>query len=89
MSGEELHFAFTGSFQFNNNEINSGEFSAKVLNDKLVVADDAGNEIESETFLFAPNSFNSFFELKNVTIGVDFHWEQKENQRFRGDLNLS
>jgi SpoIID/LytB domain protein len=23
-----------------------------------------------------------------VTIGIDFHWEQNENQRFRGDLKL-
>ncbi len=28
------------------------------------------------------------FELYDVTIGVDFHWERKENQRFRGKLKL-
>ncbi len=88
LSGEELHFSFTGSFQFNNTEINSGEYSAKILNGQLIVADDSGNQIISDTFFFAPNSFNSFFELKNVTIGVDFHWEQQENQRFRGALKL-
>lgn len=87
-TGNELHFAVTGSFQFSNAEINSGEYSAKVLNGKVVVADDAGNQMSSENFLFVPGSFNSFFELKNVTIGVDFHWEQKENQRFRGALKL-
>lgn len=88
LSGEELHFSFTGSFQFNNTEINSGEYSAKILNGQLIVADDSGNQKTSGDFLFVPNSFNSFFELKNVTIGVDFHWEQQENQRFRGALKL-
>lgn len=28
------------------------------------------------------------FELKDVTIGVNFHWERKENQCFAGDLKL-
>ncbi len=26
------------------------------------------------------------FELADVVIGVNFHWERKENQRFKGDL---
>ncbi len=28
------------------------------------------------------------FEVKGVTIGVNFHWQKKENQRFRGALRL-
>ena len=28
------------------------------------------------------------FELLNVTIGINFHWERKENQRFRGSLKI-
>lgn len=28
------------------------------------------------------------FELQDVTIGVDFHWQRRENQRFRGALKL-
>lgn len=88
MTSEKLHFAFTGSFQFNNTEVFSGEYSANIINDQVVVIDDAGNQIKSGTFLFIPNSFNSIFELKNVTIGVNFHWEQQENQRFKGSLKL-
>lgn len=37
---------------------------------------------------FEPASPSAFFELKAVTIGVNFHWERKEDQRFRGALNL-
>ena len=29
------------------------------------------------------------FDLKAVTIGVDFHWQRREDQRFRGALNLA
>lgn len=28
------------------------------------------------------------FEIDDVTIGVDFHWERKEKQRFRGSISL-
>lgn len=29
-----------------------------------------------------------YFELENVTIGINFHWERKENQKFMGDLKI-
>ncbi len=29
-----------------------------------------------------------YFEIEGVTIGVNFHWERKESQRFRGALRL-
>ena len=30
----------------------------------------------------------AYFELSDVVIGIGFHWEQKENQKFRGTLVL-
>ena len=30
----------------------------------------------------------SWFEVSDVTIGVNFHWERKETQRFRGSLRI-
>lgn len=42
-----------------------------------------------EELLFEPtDSANDSFELLDVTIGINFHWERKENQRFRGALKL-
>ncbi len=85
---EELHFSLSGSFRFGDSEVSSGDFIAGINNGQVVVEDDSGNKITAETFLFIPNFFNSIFELQNVTIGVDFHWEQQENQRFKGSLKL-
>lgn len=31
---------------------------------------------------------SSFFELQDVTIGINFHWERKEVQRFKGELKI-
>lgn len=39
--------------------------------------------------LFTPvDAANASFELCDVTIGINFHWERKENQRFPGQLKL-
>ena len=38
--------------------------------------------------LFIPNDNEASFTLKEVTIGINFHWERKEDQRFRGALKL-
>ena len=44
---------------------------------------------EYNNVLFTPSDEeNDCFELKDVTIGVNFHWERKENQKFRGALSL-
>jgi len=34
------------------------------------------------------NDVECSFELKDVTIGISFHWERKENQIFRGGLKI-
>ena len=37
---------------------------------------------------FKASSPTCFFLLEDVTIGVNFHWERKESQAFRGNLKL-
>lgn len=37
---------------------------------------------------FIPEDDEASFTLKNVTIGINFHWERKEDQRFQGALKL-
>ena len=38
--------------------------------------------------LFTPQDSDASFSLFDVTIGVNFHWERKETQVFRGSLRL-
>ena len=38
--------------------------------------------------VFVPESKDSSFILYDVTIGLRFHWERKENQEFQGGLHL-
>lgn len=45
-----------------------------------------GYRREGDTFF--PETPDCCFDIDGVTIGVGFHWEQKERQRFRGALQL-
>ena len=44
---------------------------------------------DEEELLFEPVRYReSSFELNDVTIGIQFHWERKEDQTFRGSLKI-
>ncbi|HEX3008929.1 MAG TPA: amidase, partial [Bacteroidales bacterium] len=50
------------------------------LNDELFSGD---------KLLFEPvNYTQASFDLLDVTIGIKFHWERKENQKFKGSLKF-
>lgn len=50
------------------------------LNDEL---------IDEETIVFEPVRYHeASFELNDVTIGIQFHWERKEDQSFKGSLEI-
>ncbi len=39
--------------------------------------------------LFEPVDYETAsFDLKDVTIGINFHWERKQNQRFKGSIEV-
>jgi len=88
MAESMIEFSLSGKFLLNSKPFNDGVYSAKI-SDRQIVLKQNDNEITSgdEIVLFA-NDVECSFELKNVTIGVDFHWEQQENQKFQGALKL-
>lgn len=45
------------------------------------------NGCEYDQLLFSPDGLGTFW-LRNVTIGVNFHWERKEDQKFEGKLKF-
>lgn len=85
---EELRFILAGSFEYNNTPFYGGEFHAICQNNQILIKNKLGAEKKAGSINISPVGNNSFFELKNVTIGVNFHWEQQENQRFKGSLKL-
>ena len=47
-----------------------------------------GQNQGSEFILKAPDIHSSSFKLYNVTIGINFHWEQRGDQTFIGNLKF-
>ena len=47
-----------------------------------------GEHTLSETGVYSPTSEDCTFDLCDVTIGIDFHWERNETQRFKGSLEI-
>lgn len=67
--------------------------AGKEVSGKQVVTYDKGkilwNGRQYDELLFEPNQeSDSAFELLDVTIGINFHWERKEDQRFQGALKI-
>ncbi|HNX54968.1 MAG TPA: SpoIID/LytB domain-containing protein [Prolixibacteraceae bacterium] len=45
--------------------------------------------VDDEVLLFEPVRYHeASFELNDVTIGIQFHWERKEDQTFKGSLEI-
>lgn len=83
MSGKSIGFSFSGDYQVEGVAV-KGEHSVSLQDGKVLWNGNLYSEIE-----FAPvNCESDFFTLFEVTIGVNFHWERKENQSFRGSLRV-
>ena len=66
--------------------------SGKEVCGKQVVTYNEGrilwNGRQYDELLFEPLEETAAFELLDVTIGINFHWERKEDQRFSGSLKI-
>ena len=83
MNEPEVDFVLFGEYRLADGTIVTGEQHAEVTAEGQV----AWNGTVADVVTFEPSE-NGFFELKGVTIGVNFHWERKEDQRFSGALHL-
>ena len=87
MSRSQIDFTLNGRFTLNHsNTIFEGDQSVWLENGKLKLYH--SSNYAEELFFVPENPETSSFELKDVTIGVNFHWEQQENQVFKGALKL-
>lgn len=90
MLSDKLVFLLSNDFVLDDYTLSSGMYEAVCIDGQIEIPMIADQAKKAGSVLLEPsgNSGDSFFELEDVTIGVDFHWEQKENQRFRGKLKL-
>ena len=79
----KIDFVLTTPYVVNGTEV-SGAQTAICQEGKVL-----WNGTLYDELLFEPkDEATASFELIDVTIGINFHWERKENQRFQGSLKL-
>ena len=83
LSTHTIRFILNGDFISGNGTIYTGKQKAKYKEGKVFFNDELHDEI-----IFKPVKGNDSFDLINVVIGINFHWERKENQRFKGALKF-
>lgn len=83
LASPRIAFYLNGTYRVDSQEV-TGEQVIAVQAGKLCWQ---GRSVDG--LLFEPvTAQGSYFELHDVTIGIDFHWERKENQRFEGSLRF-
>lgn len=79
----QIEFVLLGTYQLNGEEL-SGKQTATFNDGKILWKGRLYDEL-----LFVPtNEQTDSFDLIDVTIGINFHWERKEDQRFLGALKI-
>ena len=82
-----ISFILNGIYILKQNGLSfQGQQKIDYSNEKIYLNEKA---IDNKVLDFEPGSFNeASFDLPEVTIGIKFHWERKENQRFIGSLQF-
>ncbi len=84
MSASEIKFSLLDSYKFEEGSINKGDYEVKISNGKI----DYNGKQYNQLLLEANDIHSDSFELKNAVIGINFHWERKEDQQFQGHLKF-
>lgn len=83
LSSTTIEFVLNGEFTCTNGKTYSGNQKAEYKDGKICFDGQNATEI-----IFEPTTETASFDLIDVVIGINFHWERKENQRFKGALKI-
>jgi SpoIID/LytB domain protein len=90
LSDTKIKFELYGDFSsYGFKHFFSGRFEAELINDRIVCIGDSDKIEITDEIIFEPQEpENESFLIRDVVIGVKFHWERKEKQRFTHSLKL-
>jgi len=83
VSANSIEFVLNGEFTCTNGKTYTGKQKAEYKDGQVFFDGENATEI-----IFEPTTETASFDLIDVVIGINFHWERKENQRFKGALKL-
>jgi SpoIID/LytB domain protein len=89
---EKLSFDLHGEYQAQDGtRFAAGSYQALASGTQRVeIKDESGRTcVVSAEFMLSPcQTLTGSFTVRDVTIGIDFHWQRKQDQQFRGALRL-
>lgn len=90
LTSKEIRFDLYGDFSVPGFQKRlSGQFIARLKDEKIRIFQNDKEILSSNEIVFSPDDIETeSFLLRDVVIGINFHWERKENQRFRGTLKF-
>lgn len=87
MYGAEIIFSLNGKYLLAPNGVPYNGIQKVNYRDEKIWLN--GEPVDEEILIFEPVRYHeASFELHDVTIGIQFHWERKEDQRFKGSLEI-
>lgn len=78
----QVEFELLGEFRCNG-QLVTAKNAVSIEGNRLLF-----NGVESDEFSFVPAADECRFVLHDVLIGVNFHWQRRENQTFKGELRF-
>ena len=90
LKAKEIEFVLVGKFEMSGTNQNCfGSCVARNNKGRIELVNNSKTKAMGKEIIFLPCNLSADqFEIKNVKIGIDFHWEQNENQTFQGALKL-
>jgi len=89
LKAPEIRFTLNGKFRISGSGTPLSGEGRVLLSGKGIIVHSGGRSGQYEVpLILEPLQPEGSFTLHDVVIGVGFHWEQKEDQEFRGALKL-
>ncbi len=90
LTDKKIKFELYGDFSsYGFKHFFSGRYEAEIVNDRIVCKGDKDKIEITDEIIFEPQDTEiESFLIRDVVIGVKFHWERKEKQRFTHSLKL-
>ncbi len=87
----EARLQLEGSFFLPDGRAVIGELTVRAVNGQIILSDSRNREIAHlEEILLTPNeTLDTLFTVHDVKIGIDFHWQRRQEQSFHGALLLA
>ena len=79
-----ISFSLLNTYKLKGKEVAPGNYRVELSEGKILFDGENLDEITFES----DDLHSDAFELKDVIIGLHFHWERRENQRFQGGLKF-